>query len=631
MDIRDIVAVGKYHKATTSPEQLAQESRQANADATQKATGLLPAAGAAALTLAAPPVGALAGAGLAGLGAGAGEATRQLANRATGAEKVPGTSLAAAGDIAKEGGLFAGMELGAKAATATAGWMLRRYFPEIHEAIGQMTDALVRAVPDTAPNETAAIGYRHNLEAAAPDLQRIAKRSLAGKAGVFDPNAPGGMLKTEFRPTNLWKDTNSYMSEMYQSEIAPMVKAADEGKAKVFMSHPTSPDDIDAVQRAMKKLSTIPDYDEFTHHIAARVAKDPTAPISMHDAEVLNRAVNQQLRKYQRASGTAAETMASTERMTPVFVHVDKLLGDAIEREMTGLGQPSLRPYERRYAALADFRENLGKLLGPTERQRLGLAPTSYVNPRGVGTRFYLRMGQNPGRQIEYAMRQLARADDIPMGLTGAQPLPGIPTPVQPGGAGGPGAGPGGAGPGPIPGTGLPPATPGQLPGREVPLLQEDTVSGGMMDRATRAMQLRDQLAKLGDRFPEEQARIKDELAEIDRLNRASERRMTSGEPPAGQAERRASTPSPTLRNPAARPAPEHIQKLADSLGLRAEADNMGLVHFTTQDGNTFSMAAGKVTPESVQAKLAGLKAPATGAGSRAEMLGNMPAPPPAP
>lgn len=564
MDIRDIVAIGKYHKATTSPAQLAEEAKQADLAAKAKLGEALPIAGATAMSAAVTPaVGVPATAGLVALGGMGGRAAQQIYNRVTGAGPVPSTSDASATDLAKIGAIYGGTELGAKATTGATGLILKRFFPEIHEAIGQMVDALSRAAPDTAPNETgSSLGYGKNLQEAAGDLQKIAKRSFATRTGVFDPTARGGFFSSEYRPTNLWQDTNSYMTnDLYKGEIAPQIQAADQAGAQVRLANAQFPDDIDAVKRAMQKLSTIPDYDEGTHHIAARVMADPTAPISAHDAEVLGRAVNQQMRTYQRASGSTAATMASTQRLTPVFVRADELLSGALDRELTGLGQPGIRGAERRYAALADFRENLGKVLAPTERQRLGLSPTTYANSRGLGSRIYLKLGQNPGRPIEYAMQQLARADDIPMAATGAQPLPGIPRAIPPGGAGGPGGGnPGGGGPaGPTSPTGaprLPPAPPAQLSPASTGMLpappsppaaapagstaHADDVAGGWMDRATRAMSLRDTLDKLGDRMPVERAKLEQELAEISEANLASERRSSAGGPPTGQAEQRA-------------------------------------------------------------------------------------------
>lgn len=482
---------------TQTPAEVAAQSKQDLQTTENVAGNALPMAGAAAMTAAgAPELGAIAGTGLNMLGAAAGEGAKQIYNRVTGAGPVPSTGKEALGDMATTGAEYGALDTLLKGGTVGAKAVLRTYFPEIHEAVEYATDALFRAAPDAD-----AIGYRANLEAAAPDLQKIAKQSLTARTGVFDPKAPGGFFSTEYRPTNLYKDTNTYMRGMYQNEVAPMVQAADQAGARVQLVNLFQPggfQDREAIQGVMKFLSKVPDYEEGADQIAKRVMADPSAPITMTDAEILVRRVNALNRQAMRAvkTGSDAALKTDTNKIAAMSSHVDKLLGDAIDAKMTQYGQPGIRGFERRYAALSDFRDNLWKTLAPTEQQRLGIQPTTYLNPRGVGSRFYLRMGNNPGRQIESAMTRLARADDIPMGALGAQPVtpqPAVATPVggaggaggqlpPPGGAGaGAGAGaPGGGGPprrpwtggpgGPLPPASpagqrlLPPGTPAQLP-----------------------------------------------------------------------------------------------------------------------------------------------------------------------
>ena len=367
-------------------------------------------AGAGLTALAGPEVGIPAATGLAALGGMAGRAGVMLADP----NERPNTWQARSIDIGTHGAEVGAGELGGRLAFEGGGWAMRRYFPQVAEAIENGTNAFLRAVPSNN------IRARENYSMAMGDLQQIAKDAITDKGRIFSKDTAGGFTGPEMRPTDLYKSIQSYLKNMYTEERAGQIAAGTKVNLQVALKG-----DQKVLGDAMRRVARIPDVEEGAHKIAARVAENPNAPISIADADILARSVNQMLRKFEAGSASMQSHDLATQASTAMLEHADHALSDAINGGLEGMGMPGLRGYERRYAALARIADGLEKVIPNAERARFGLGPLDLAhNPKGVVRSVVDAFANNPGRQLESTMEMLARAPEIPRPVGSAVQLP---------------------------------------------------------------------------------------------------------------------------------------------------------------------------------------------------------------
>lgn len=371
----------------------------------------------------------------------------------------PDSAAARGLDILETGAMVGGSEVGLGLLNKGGKALMRRYFPEIADAVAQGTEKFLKAVPSND------IGVRANYEIAQGDLQAIAKKMLSSRSplgiespggGVFSREAPGGIASTEMRPTELYTAIKDHLDDMYTSERAWQIQSGTSQGLHITPKF-AQPQDADVFADAMRRVARIPNLETRAHEIAARVAANPTAPISIADADTLEQATSTMLRKFRAGTGSKQAVDLGTQRNTTLMENADSLLNEAMNSTLQGAGQPGINGYARRYAALARVMDNLERMIPATERGRFGLGPMDITSPSGIAKTLSTMIGKNPGRKIEDALRILARAPEIPrptgIPITppGAGPIPIVP-PMGHGGPAGPPAGPG-----------LPPASPAAL------------------------------------------------------------------------------------------------------------------------------------------------------------------------
>lgn len=436
--------------------------------------------GAALSAVAGPEVGVPAGIAIGTLGAAAGAAGAQFFD-----PERPDSAAARGLDILEPALEYGVTEAGMRGLHAAGKGLLSRYFPEIHEAIQQGVTKFLHAVPSND------IAVRENYNVAMGDLQKIARemlqtRSTLGIAnpgtGVFSREAPGGIVSAELRPTELYTHIKDYLGRMYSDERKWQIMQAG-GQQLTVSPARAAKFDADVFADAMRRIARIPDVEEGTHKIAARVAANPMAPITPEEADLLEQASSAMLRKFRAGTGSKQAVDMATQRNTALMEHADEMLNDSLNHALQQGGLPGINGYARRYAALARVMDGLERMIPTTERGRLGLGPAEVVSPSKIVRTVTTMAGQNPGREIEDALRVLSRAPEIPT-PTGVPitPLPGRQGPIvgppgatviphPPGGAPPPAGPPLNMGTPPALGPGTPPALPpaGYMPNPPTP------------------------------------------------------------------------------------------------------------------------------------------------------------------
>lgn len=515
----------------------------------------------------------------------------------------PDSAAARGIDIITKGAEVGGTEAAGELIKLGGGALMKRYFPEIADAIQQGTTKFLHAVPSND------IAVRTNYEIAQGDLQAIANEMLQSRStlgianpgsGVFSRKAPGGIVSAEMRPSELYAHIKDYMGRMYSDERKWQIMKAggqqitvDPARAAKF--------DPEVFADAMRRIARIPDIEDGAHKIALRVAANPTAPITVEEADILEQAASTMLRKFRAGTGSKQAVDLGTQRNTALMQHADEMLNDSLNYALQQGGLPGINGYARRYAALARVMDGLERMIPATERGRLGLGPAEVVSPSKIVRTITTMAGQNPGREIEDAMRILSRAPDIPkptgvpipglpgrpgpvVGPPGAAAIPHPPTPAGPAGPAGP---PLNMGQPPTLGMGTPPALP---PHVGMPAPPPFVLAG--QAQAGQGMQ---QLTEM--RNAAKAAGASDEiLANMDRRIADLNKRVADLGPPAGQVERRAVS--------------KGTVSVSDALAGKFKPNSMGTVEIdtglSTKTGPvTITMMPGKITQEAIDAAIA--------------------------
>jgi hypothetical protein len=255
-------------------------------------------------------------------------------------------------------------------------------------------EKVYRAAAPTGKNS----GFRENVYQAAGDLAEIGRKLDLSEA-------QGGIVNPDLRVRATADAIREHMAEMYKNERAPQIQAIAD---KDITMH-VSPDASEGLAYLKRAGGT----DEI-RMVAAKALEERV--LTGAEADKLAMAANENLRGFERL--TPAEKMQNqmTNRRLGSIKELDRTLGAKLDNALKEVGQPGIRGYERRYAALGEIERQLrdrmnaveldvdkGKALRPITgilRGKAGIASASQAAVADV----------NIGRQLQQGLKQLGKS-----------------------------------------------------------------------------------------------------------------------------------------------------------------------------------------------------------------------------
>lgn len=191
--------------------------------------------------------------------------------------------------------------------------------------------------------------FRANVYAAAGDLAEVGRdaetRLKASKGGVIQPD-----MRTRVTVDAI----NNHLSEMYQQERAPQIA-----------NHPDAPVPLDLSEDGQAGLNAMSRSGEANVRAIARRATSGT--LSLAEADELARATNSELQKYESMDPAQQAAARVTSKSIAGLKELDRALSDGIDDQLQIDGQPGIKSYERRYAALSAIRNQLERRVQAAE------------------------------------------------------------------------------------------------------------------------------------------------------------------------------------------------------------------------------------------------------------------------
>lgn len=314
-----------------------------------------------------------AGKGLYNLGSQAVDLGKQYAQQAPsldeleqGLQHVPGQAA---------GQMIAG-EVGGKAVEGAADFRTKGVTPTARTANAVRagsapTDAAVRVMPNDAIAHADEVNRaiaptasdfrsREHIHAASGDLGEIAKR-------VDWDGARGGKVAPDMRPRAVLNATDAYMKEMFNNEVAPKIKAVGDSPVNITVS---SKDGIEF----MSKYAG----DADVRAAAQRILADPSKA-TMTDAYTMARGVNAELHNFEKATPAERNLMRNQNPQINALEELDHATSKGINDTFASKGVPGIKLFERRYAALSNFRRELQMRVSQAEAERSTFNPVKAV------------------------------------------------------------------------------------------------------------------------------------------------------------------------------------------------------------------------------------------------------------
>jgi hypothetical protein len=220
-------------------------------------------------------------------------------------------------------------------------------------------DQLFRAVAPTATDT----GARVNIHVASGDLAQIADE-------VNWDAVRGGKTSPDMRPRAVLAAVNDHMGEMYQTEVAPKIAGA--GDAKVTLTG--GKDGLDFLSRNAGDAE-----------VRAAAARMSSGSSNLQDAYTVAKGANAELRQFERLSPDQQYTIRNQNPGINNLENLDKELSQNIAQTLEDRGIPGIKNFERRYAALASFRRELGMRVNAAELERSSLNPVKTIGKMAMG------------------------------------------------------------------------------------------------------------------------------------------------------------------------------------------------------------------------------------------------------
>lgn len=257
--------------------------------------------------------------------------------------------------------------------------------------------------------------FRANVYAAAGDLAEVGQDVRTKLA-----DAKGGVIQPDMRARVTVDAINQHLKEMYDTERAPQIA-----------NHADAPVPLEINDDAAAGLTQMSRAGEAS--VAKLAAKARGGTLTLAEADELARGVNAELRKYEAMTPEAqAAARVNTKALNGLKV-LDRSLAEGIDDQLRIDGQPGIREYERRYAALSQIRDqirvrmNAAELDHPGLAKAAGRAATSLLTKRPLAGASQASVADvRMGRALQQGLEKLADS-----GIKANRALPRSPAPLE--------------------------------------------------------------------------------------------------------------------------------------------------------------------------------------------------------
>lgn len=274
---------------------------------------------------------------------------------------------------------------------------------KLHPDVVRGAEEIFRASAPTASNP----GYRANVYAAAGDLAEVGRK-------IDLAESKGGVITPDMRVRATVQALNDHLGEMYQQERAPQIARHADAPVNVKLGA----DAEMGLQYLKRSAGAMPDVDASTLRTIAAKAID-TGAVSVAEADQLGRIANQHLKNFESMTPSEKlEVLSKTPKIAGLKA-LDVGLGKNLNSALAGAGEPGLRAYERRYAAVSEVRDQLQSRMNATELPRsipgARLVRAVLGGKSGIASASQAAVADvNIGKQLQSGLKRLAGSDIQP-------------------------------------------------------------------------------------------------------------------------------------------------------------------------------------------------------------------------
>lgn len=210
------------------------------------------------------------------------------------------------------------------------------------------------------------VRFRSNLNAALGDFAEIAEK-------VDIKSAKGGIVRPDFRVRATLNAIREHLDEMYQNEVVPQIsRHADMGIGLQF-----STDALDALEFLSGNAGK-----SGARSIAQNASTAET--ISLSKLNDLRQTVNSELQKFEKMTPESKAAVVATNPRIQNLSQLDSEIGSLMSEKLKAIGEPGLAEYERRYAGVSSYRNQLERRMNMVEIQQ---RPSRVLGPIGSALR----------------------------------------------------------------------------------------------------------------------------------------------------------------------------------------------------------------------------------------------------
>ena len=268
-------------------------------------------------------------------------------------------------------------------------------------------EKMFRAAAPTGANTE----FRSAVYGAAGDLAEIGRKLDLSEA-------KGGVIQPDMRVRATVEAINDHLREMYQDERAPQIQRNADNPVVTKFGEDAS-NGLDYLARNAGKAED--------RAIATKALNSEY--LTLAEADALGRAVNRELAPMR---GMSPQEMAVTEGNSKRFAGLqalDKEVGDKIATELDNRGEGGIRDYERRYASLSQFRDQLERRVNASELERSNpvgrFAKGVLGGTKGIASASQAAIADvKIGQELQNGLRALADSGIQPKRAVGRGPTP---------------------------------------------------------------------------------------------------------------------------------------------------------------------------------------------------------------
>lgn len=206
-------------------------------------------------------------------------------------------------------------------------------------------------------------GARANLAVAAGDLAEIGQNIKNVKGEVVPlSDAKGGIINPDMRPEAVVQATREHLAKMYAEERAPQIQRNADKPVAVG----TNPN----AARGLEYLAS--SAGDVALEQLAQKALDGKV-LTVAEADKLAVLANQELKSFEKMTPEGKTQAKLTNPKIGGLKALDSELSNNLNQVLTDSGEVGLRSYERRFAALSNFRDMLEARKNAVELQKPGV------------------------------------------------------------------------------------------------------------------------------------------------------------------------------------------------------------------------------------------------------------------